>query len=496
MQKVERKQHTDRRRGRLTAVLLCALLLIAFVTAGILLTRRAEEKPPEARKRITGAITQRSADEVRSVTVKQRNREAWTAVPDENGTLRLQTEDGTENWSVDESLGRMLMDVATNLTYEDVFTENRGDWEPEAESFGLRDPLITATFRFTDGTEVTARIGNSADGDENAYYYLAVDGDDRLYAVSAGTVEDLNTEQELLRPVHRLEILSALLDRITVKNGDGSLRAEWELQGKVSDRDAAENWLVKAPFVYPADYDAVQNLKDSAENLRLGIYIGKATEENLKEYGLEEPQAILEMHMAAGSTGTVGESGVYDVTEREERTETLTLGKARSDMVDYVRFGDGIYTISRFSVSVFTEHSAQSTAARYPVATPLNSLESATVEKQGAEAVHYALIRTDRGEAEDSGTAVESGYRCMKNGEEIPWDTFEAAWERLLTVTVSGRLPEGYQPGEPHTKYTFRTVSGGTHTVALCDYDGMHDAVTMDGHTLFYLIQDGMTALP
>ena len=43
MQKVERKQHTDRRRGRLTAVLLCALLLIAFVTAGILLTRRAEE---------------------------------------------------------------------------------------------------------------------------------------------------------------------------------------------------------------------------------------------------------------------------------------------------------------------------------------------------------------------------------------------------------------------------------------------------------------------
>ena len=132
MQKVERKQHTDRRRGRLTAVLLCALLLIAFVTAGILLTRRAEEKPPEARKRITGAITQRSADEVRSVTVKQRNREAWTAVPDENGTLRLQTEDGTENWSVDESLGRMLMDVATNLTYEDVFTENRGDWEPEA----------------------------------------------------------------------------------------------------------------------------------------------------------------------------------------------------------------------------------------------------------------------------------------------------------------------------------------------------------------------------
>ena len=73
---------------------------------------------------------------------------------------------------------------------------------------------------------------------------------------------------------------------------------------------------------------------------------------------------------------------------------------------------------------------------------------------------------------------------------------FSAAWERLLTVTVSGKLPKDYQPGEPHTKYTFRTVSGGTHTVKLSDYDGMHDAVTMDGHTLFYLIKNGMTELP
>ena len=37
---------------------------------------------------------------------------------------------------------------------------------------------------------------------------------------------------------------------------------------------------------------------------------------------------------------------------------------------------------------------------------------------------------------------------------------------------------------------------GGTHVIELSDYDGMHDAVTLDGHTCFYLIKGGMTELP
>ena len=155
-----------------------------------------------------------------------------------------------------------------------------------------------------------------------------------------------------------------------------------------------------------------------------------------------------------------------------------------------------------FSLNAFTETEPLSTAARYPVATPLNSLESVTVEKQG-EAVRYSLVRIDSLTAEnaaagetDAEEEAEQQYRCMRNGEEISYDAFSAAWERLLTVTVSGKLPEGWQCGETHTKYTLRTVSGGTHTIGLSDYDGMHDAVTLDGHTYFYLIKGGMTELP
>ena len=163
-------------------------------------------------------------------------------------------------------------------------------------------------------------------------------------------------------------------------------------------------------------------------------------------------------------------------------------------MVAYVRFGDEIYTISHFSVNVFTETDPLSTAARYTVATPLNSLESVTVERaKGTDEYRIEAIEAsaDAEQAEDT-----PKYRCLKNGEEISYDTFSAAWERLLTVTVSGRLPKDWEPKETHTKYTLRTVSGRAHTIELSDYDGIHDAVTLDGHTVFYLIKGGMTELP
>ena len=495
MQKVERQKHRNRKRKRLTGLVLCAVLLAAGITAGILLKNRAQEEPTEIQRHISGAITSRSAEELQSMTVTQRGRDPWKAVREEDGSLRLQPEDDAlpNTWLVDESIANRLTDAAVNLTYEDIFTENRNDWEPDADDFGLKDPLVTAVFRYTDGTEITARFGDSADPDDNAYYYMTVDGDDRLYAVAAGTVEDLNTEKELLHPVQPFEIRGALLDRVTVRNGDGTIRKEWALQGKVSDQDAAENWLVTYPFVYPADYDAMKNLRDSAENLTPGIYIGNAEEEALKQCGLDEPTAVIELHMAEGSTGTVSDFGVYDVVDWEERTEILTVGASKSDMVAYVRFRDEIYTMSHFSLETFTKTDPLSTVARYTVTTPLNSLESVTVEK--AESTdEYRIEKTEiSGDAEQT---EEPQYSCLKNGEEISYDTFSAAWERLLTVTVSGRLPADWELKETHTKYTLRTVSGGTHTIELSDYDGIHDAVTLDGHTVFYLIKNGMTELP
>ena len=423
-------------------------MLAGCVIAAVLLMRKAEEKPEPGRQPVSGAIVRRNREDLESITIKPRDGESWTAVRQEDGTLALVRAEGDEVWMVDETIADMLQDAAVNLTYEDVFTEHGEEWKPQADAFGLADPLITATFRYKDRTETTVRIGNSADPEENATYYMAVDGDDRLYAVASGTVKDLSTEKTLLHPVPELQIHAALLDRITVRNGDGSVRTEWKLNGSVTDQDAAENWILTAPFTYPADYDAMKNLKDSAEKLRLGTYIGPAADESLTECGLKDPTAVLEMHLAKGSTGTVGAEGVYDVADWEERTKTLTLGKAKGEMVDYLLYEGKIYTISHFSVSTFTETEALSTAARYPVATPLNSLESVTVEAAGKEPVRYGLVRIDEEQQEDGTEKGEQNIRCLRNGEEIPYETFAAAYERMLTVSGDECADQGTEGRE------------------------------------------------
>lgn len=495
MQKVERRKHGERRHGRLGWVLLCVLLLAGCVTAAVLMLNKSKEEPPAGHAKRPGAITRRKREELKSLDVSLRSGESWTAVL-RDGKLWITdgTKQNADGWAADELLGNQLLDAAVNLAYEDILTEDPGEWKADAEDFGLETPLVTAVICFTDETEVTVRIGNSADPDNDAFHYMTVDGDDRLYALPAGTVQELSMETSLLRAVPRLNIRAVLLDRITVKDRNGNVRVSWELEGKVTDQDAAENWKITVPFTYPADYDMMKNLRTGAENLRLGTYAGAKGEIDPEETGFDGG-LILEFHMTEGSTGTVGESGVYDVTDWEEETVTLTTGAAKTEMTDYVLYDGNVYTISHFSLSVFTEADGLSTAARYPAATPLSALDSLLTEQEGREPVLYSLIREEETAVTGQNTE-EPAVRCMKNGEEIAYDSFAAAYERLMTVTVSGKLPDGFEPGETHTKYTFRTVSGGTHTVELSDYDGIHDAMTMDGGTLFYLIRGGMTELP
>lgn len=483
MQKVERKQHQERKHRRLIWLAAVLVLLAGSVTAAVLLSRKPVEEIPEEEVH-WGMLINRQEEELVSVTVCRRGKEAWTLYRTENGTLM--PENGGD-WTVAEQQGQLLQEAVTQLRYEEILTEDPEVYRANPADFGLEEPLVTVTARYTDQTEKTIRIGNDT-GLEDDWHYVTADGDDRLYAVAAALVEDLNIEYELLHPVPRPEIYASLLDRITIYDSEKVI-TEWVLQGDITDRDAASNWAVTVPFHYPTDEETMQNLKKSAENLRLGAYTAPATEENLEKYGFDIPRRILYFHMAAGSTGTVSDSGVYDVTEHAENTVMLIIGGAPDDLADYVRFGEEIFTVSHFTMAAFLETKPMDTVAKYPVLTPLESLERVTVEENG-EVREYVLQEAESTEDEDA------AKRCLLNGKEIPWNTFEAAYDRLLTVTFSGTLPKDAEWKDGYKKFTFHTLSGGTHTVILSDWDSMHDAVTVDGSTLFYLIKGGMTDLP
>ena len=506
MQKVERKKHRDSR-GRTGLWVLLFAVFAALCAAGLFLLNRGGKEPLPVREDRGGAIVDLETDQVASVTVTRRDGSTWTAQPDEDGDLVLPGED----WAVDAQLAARILDAAANLVYEDVLTDNPADYQSSLADFGLNPPALTAEIAYTDGSSVLIRIGDAAILEERTVYYALLDGDSRLFALPQGVVDDLNMDRSLLHPVDQPVIHGALLDRITVLDASGAVSREWRLRGSVEDQDAGVNWVITEPIAYPADETMISNMKKSAENLRVGLWVGPATPENLNMYGFDSSPGTLTLHMAAGSTGTVSDAGVYDVQDWEEREVSFRIGSKHSEMTDYVLWEDSIYTISSFTLEVFTSQEPFSSVARYPVLTPLNSLESLTVETLTESGTwDQTTYQIDRGaglaaaapaDGAQAGSTAEGVNEadtvlCVKNDAAISWETFSADYERLLTVTVSGRLPNGWEKQPSEKKYTFRTVSGGTHTLELSPFDPMHDAVTVDGYTLFYLIRGGMTDLP
>lgn len=485
MLKVEKKRKKGFSRG---GWLIAALAVLAGIVAAVLIiSRKPEPASPGRYTPRSGTIVHRDVSELRSVTIRQRGEESWTLLHGEDGSLSLE---GDTQGSADSTLGERVADAMVNLVYADILTEDPADYSGNPEEFGLADPLLIATGRYSDGTETTIRVG-SAMGIDEGWFYMTVDGQDTLYALSPGLMDDLDVSREMLHPVRQPEVYAALIDRIEVLSPEGDTRVCWALQGAVTDPEAGVNWQITAPFTYAADEETVSSLKKSAENLRMGSYIGPADEEILRENGLDHPMAVITFHMAAGSTGTVSDAGVYDVVDRAESTVRLTVGEGSGEHTNAVLFGDEVFAVNHLMLSPFLDTDPMDTAARYTAAIPLDSLSSMTVEREGEEKVEYALERVTEKDPE-TGDEIRV-TRCWRNGEEYAWEAFSAAYERLLTVTVSGRLPEGAAWEEQaHTKYAFRAVSGGTHTVELKRWDGVHDAVVMDGNCIFYLIANGM----
>ena len=470
------------------------LLMTAIVIASGLfaLTALRREEPVPARTDTRGSIVNRAPSEIAWLRITVRGREPWTAGRNGEGKLCVGGEDG---WAMDQALGERIEDALANVVYEDILTENREEYQKRLAEFGLEDPMLTAEVRYTDGTGLTLRIGDESGLEDEDFRFMTVDGDDRLYAVAGSFAEDLMVEEELLHPVAQPDIQTARIDRITIRDGEERILAEWALEGNVTDTDAAANWKLTVPVVYPADQDQMNSLKKNAGNLRLGIYVGEATEENLRKYGLEQPERVIEIHMAAAATGQISESGALNVTEQPEETVRFVIGSRRNEMTEYCLADGAVYTVNRFTEAALTEVSPMDTLARYPVTTALENLSSLEVIREGGETVLYELTRTYAEPAEEGGEG-ETETVCTRNGESIPYQVFEAAYERMLTVNVSGQLPENWEKRETRETYVFRTLSGRTERVELSGFDAMHDAVTVNGRTLFYLIRGGMGELP
>jgi len=488
----KKKRHTP----ALSRWALLALLVLALTGVGLwygsLESQPVSETPP--RTDVYEEIHRYEPADIRRLTVTQRDGSAWTLLQDEHGSVTLA---GAEEWPLDAALVNSILMVASVVSYENVVTDDPNEYINRLADFGLDKPRLIVDVTYADGTNAVLRIGDAATGTDIARAYMLIDGRDGLYMLDKGSVDALNIDQELLHSVTQPVIHKARIDQITLLDASGNVYGAWELTGSITDVDAAAQWMMTEPARYPADVDALHDLRDSLSNLRLGAYVAQATPENRTAYGFNAPRFVIRVHQAAGTTNDINENGEIIFVDWPASDFTMEIGAARNDYVDYVLVDGAIYTASHFTLDVFMRMDVMNTVSRYPVMIAAATLDEMIIETDGRRDV-YKLSRApllgqdNRIETDEDGNAVyETTVTC--NGSPVPYSAFESAYIRMETVRISGLLPSGWTASEPpHTTFTLRSTSGLTQTIALSPFDALHDAVIVNDCALFYLIRGGM----
>ena len=488
MPTVNKKHHPSGEKRRLMWLLGAVALLGALVLAASLLHR---DEPVDNADPVATSVTlcEYATSDLVSVTIRRGDEEAWTAIPTAEESMTILGDYGfTLTW--EESADFLLS--AACITAEEVLSDDPAEYADHLADYGLEDPRYEARIVYADSTDVTLRVGDK--GHDGAWRYMLIDGDDRLFAFSNGSVEGLFVNRDTLRKVSQPALHKARIDRLTLTEGDSV--TQWVLDGNITDSDAIDKWRITSPFPYPADAAAMDDLLSSAASLHLSAYVAPATEENLARYGFDAPRLTIDIHLAAGTIATTNTDGVAEATAYPESTVTFVIGGKKSDMIDYVLCDGDIYLSSHFTTGVFMGYDAVATMSRYPVLTALGNLAALAITADGAT-TEYRLTRTEQVAEnndlvtdEDGNVVYDVVVTC--NGEAMDYAAFEAAYNALTLVTVSGTLPAGQiATAAPHTTYAFTDVDGTVHTVELATFDVLHDAVIVDGHQAFYLIKGG-----
>lgn len=490
MDQVQKKKRRTLRHGRLM-LLTVMMLALAAVLVLIQQTESNDEDMP-AYVSTAAELYSYEPEDVLAMTIQRRGEDSWSLIRQEDGLFSLRGEDG---FTLSEETSQERASAAAIISCEEVLTADPAEYQAHLADFGLADPRYTAAITYADGVSISIRIGDES-AHSTASRYMLIDGDDRLFTISKGIVDELFVSRDSLWDVEQPTIHKARIDRITLYGPDSSIEHQWTLQGDIAADDAQDRWQITQPFVYAADSASMANLLANAANLRLGSYVGPATPENLSACGFDTPRQTIELHMAAGTIGTVNALGEYATQDWPESTITFIIGGEKSDMIDYVRHGDEIYLCSHFTIGVFMNIDVHSTMSRYPLLTALGNLARLEVTENGQTTV-YELTRTEQVAENNELVYDENGdiaYDVIVtcNGKPVDYAAFEAAYSALVKVSVSGMLPEGETSlVPPHTVYTFHDTDGTVHTIALATFDAMHDSVIVDGYEAFYLIRDG-----
>lgn len=433
-------------------IIALAVLLILGIAAAVLLTLPEQAAEEESGTASTSSsekldlIIDHSLDEVEKMTLENNIvDETWVIVPpeDENSSKTLVFEGWEDVNVVDSEISTLARSFYTLYEMKEI-----GEVEDLAE-YGLKGSgEVKVVVDYTDGTTETIVVGRTAG--ETSGRYVLCDGIVYIASISS-MIEQKQTD------FVNTEILTIVTEDTVSEDGTATMENEAVVQSMhFSGKNYPEEVLLQKSVdnrVYT--YEMVSPIYGGAGVSQMNLIVAQlesitatgvaavhASEEDLAQWGLDEPSAVLE----------------FEINEEEHviRLGNLVNGEY-SLMIDD---NDTIYMISEDSVNEWANKSVFELRECYVYLVGIKDVKTLTVEDENGTNV-YNTTRVLNEEKSTESVEIYDITKVVKDGKDVDYDTaYQPFYASLLSVCVMNE--EFAEPkGEALMTVTYGYFDGG-----------------------------------
>ena len=422
------------------------------------------------------SVVEKNVSNITNVTIKNQKDEI-SINQEEDGTYTVEALRGI---AADQTDTKTVFSKSAVVEAMKIISENPED----LEEYGLNEPKTTVTVHMNDGSSYEIYVGIlSPLGDG---YYVMVQGDPKLYLVSQANLSvicDYANKDYVYRTLAsnpESADIEDLVQKVVLYRED--IGRELVFEQLENDPDMpyrptyASAYTMTSPIKAYADGDNFYNVAGPATALRADSVVAVyPTEEQLKEYGLENPQATYAATMTDGTQLRlrVGNACYGDPTDEDaEPSSSITGYYFMADGIDavfYVDYGGlSFMTVSEFDM-----------LSQVAFGPDIDAIETFIVEAQGKN-YQFDLTQT---QASDTRTETSGTL----NGVALDDDKLTDFYVYVISALAEG-LYTDTPSGAPILTFTFNSLDENVAplVVEFHDIGDRKASITINGQTRFY----------
>ncbi len=488
----------------LKTIIIAGVVLVVFILASVIIINIPKASEPETEEETSKApaetvyvINQNYDDLERFVVVPTKRQVdedtdyAYAAEELDVTVIRETDDKGSVTYSYDVSPDagkfeydtskfRSMLYTLTSISAVNLVEEDAKD----LSDYGLDEPTAVIETYYKDGSQVDIIIGSKAPVDDN--YYCMTSASKNVYTIGS-YVDSLLVRKPIeyrditLFPAYTEDDIYTNIEAVKLTERDGSC-IEVQLDQDASNEYNTEGsqYVMLQPYkVSGNDTTIKQYVMDVVSTLTLGSIVKDITEDEYKEYGLDQP-AKLEMSDVSGNevsllVGDPCPNRDYTYCMLEGTDTLLTCNTSAMDWMGLSYVQLMLRTVWSYSIE---------------------RLQSLEIELEG-EKFDLQVTHSTKKNANGNDTDAVSG---TLNGEEVALETnIRRLYIRCLYFRIVDNLTEAekkeYKDAKAEGHITINLDKDESHTLELIRMTDRKYALRLEGELEYYCYKKNITSL-